>query len=82
MYEPWVKEIDLTAVEAEAASDPDHPNVPKLTEHSTKKARTGVAMIKIIQLERECLRRLFAAYLKDVAPDGTYMFVLVALCPD
>ena len=49
MYEPWVKTIDLGAVRVEAASDPDHPNVLKLTTHSTNQARTGVAMLKIIQ---------------------------------
>jgi hypothetical protein len=72
MYEPWVKSIDLAAVEGDTASDPDHPNVPKLTAQSTKQARTGVAMIKIIQLEQECLRQLFASYLNDTAFDGMY----------
>ncbi|KAH9160732.1 II DNA helicase [Lactarius sanguifluus] len=72
MYEPWVKTIDLKAVRVEASSDPDHPNVPKLTAHSTKQARTGVAMIKVIQQNEECLRRLFATYLNDQAPDGKY----------
>ncbi|KAH9014989.1 II DNA helicase [Lactarius pseudohatsudake] len=72
MYEPWVKTIDLKAVIVETASDPDHPNVPKLTKHSTKQARTGVAMIKVIQQNEECLRRLFATYLNDQAPDALY----------
>ena len=56
MYEPWVKSIDLSTIEVDTVSDPDHPNVPKLTNQSMKQARTGVAIIKIIQLEQECLR--------------------------
>ena len=71
MYEPWAKTIDLSAVDFDTVSDPDHPNVPKLTTHSTKQARTGVAMVKIIQ-QTECLRKLFATYLNDKAPDGMY----------
>ncbi|KAF8256917.1 P-loop containing nucleoside triphosphate hydrolase protein [Lactarius quietus] len=70
MYEPWVMKINCNAVEAEAVSDPDHPNVPKLTQHSKKQARTGVAMIKVVQLEQKCLRQMFAAYLNDVACDA------------
>ncbi|KAF8266826.1 P-loop containing nucleoside triphosphate hydrolase protein [Lactarius quietus] len=69
MYEPWVMKINCNAVEAEAVSDPDHPNVPKLTQHSKKQARTGVAMIKVVQLKQKCLCQMFAAYLDDVACD-------------
>ena len=65
MYEPWVKLIDLAAIEVDTASDPDHPTIPKLTTRSTKQGRTGIAMIKIIQLEQTCICQLFAAYLKD-----------------
>ncbi|KAH9011631.1 II DNA helicase [Lactarius pseudohatsudake] len=72
MYEPWVKSIDPAAVEVDTASDPDHPNVPKLTVHSTKQARTGIAMIKIIQREQECLRQLFADYLNDTSLDALH----------
>lgn len=71
MYEPWVKSINLAAVEVDTATDPDHPNIPKLTTHSTKQGRTGVAMIKIVQSEQECLRKLYAAYLKDETHEGT-----------
>lgn len=72
MYEPWVKSIDLATVEVDTVSDPDYPNIPKLTKHSTKQGRTGVAMVKIIQLKQECLCKLFAAYLKDNTADGRY----------
>ncbi|KAI9436004.1 hypothetical protein H4582DRAFT_2079138 [Lactarius indigo] len=72
MYEPWVKTIDLKAVSVETVSDPDHPNVSKLTTHSTKQARTGIAMIKVIQQNEQCLRRLFATYLNDQAPDALH----------
>ena len=72
MYEPWVKSIDLATIEVDTSSDLDHPNIPKLTKHSTKQGRTGVAMIKIVQLEHECLCKLFATYLKDNTADGTY----------
>ena len=50
MYELWAKSIDLAAVKVDTVSDPDHPNIPKLTVHSIKQARTSVAMLKIIQL--------------------------------
>ena len=73
MYEPWAKSIDLAAVKVDTVSDPDHPNIPKLTVHSTKQARTGVAMLKIIQLKQECLRQLFATYLKDTTFNGMYL---------
>jgi len=72
MYEPWVKLINLTTIEVDTALDPDHPTTPKLTSRSTKQGRTGIAMIKIIQLEQTCLRQLFAAYLKDETCDGKY----------
>ena len=55
MYEPWVKSIDLASIEVDTISDPDHPTVPKLTDRSTKRERSGIAMIKIIQLEGVCL---------------------------
>ena len=54
-------------------SDPDHPNIPKLTVHSIKQARTSVAMLKIIQLKQECLHQLFATYLKDMTFNGMYL---------
>ena len=74
MYEPWVKLIDLAAIEVDTATDPDHPTIPKLTTRSTKQGRTGIAMIKIIQLEQTCIRQLFAAYLKDETCDGKYSY--------
>ncbi|KAF8257111.1 hypothetical protein EI94DRAFT_1709581 [Lactarius quietus] len=69
MYKPWVKTIDLAAAAMDTASDPDHPTVSKLTDRSTKKEHSGVAMIKIIQLEQQCLRKLYASYLSDTTPD-------------
>ena len=72
MYEPWVKTTDLGAVRVEAVSDPDHPNVSKLTTDSTKHARTGVAILKINQQTEQCLQQQFATYLNDQAPDGMY----------
>ena len=73
MYEPWAKSINLAAAEVDTTSDPDHPNIPKLTIHSTKQAHTGVAMLKIVQFEQECLRQLFATYLKDTMSHGMYL---------
>jgi hypothetical protein len=29
MYEPWVMDIDLSAIYLGISGDPDHPNVPK-----------------------------------------------------
>ena len=57
----------------DTVSDPDHPNIPKLTVHSIKQARTSVAMLKIIQLKQECLRQLFATYLKNMTFNGMYL---------
>ncbi|CAA7268576.1 unnamed protein product [Cyclocybe aegerita] len=65
MYEPWVDLIDLSEINFDVDSDPDHPNVIKLSPQSKKRERLGVAMIKIIQLDEACLRALFAAYLRD-----------------
>ncbi|KAI9442063.1 P-loop containing nucleoside triphosphate hydrolase protein [Lactarius psammicola] len=70
MYEPWVMTIDLSTVGVDTVSDPDHPNIHKLTPHSTKQARTGVTIIKIVQLEQECLRQLYADYLNDTSIDA------------
>ncbi|KAN0135294.1 hypothetical protein V8E53_006859 [Lactarius tabidus] len=70
MYEPWVKTIDLAAVEVDTASDPDHPTVPKLTDRLKKKEHSRVTMIKIIQLEHECLCKLYVSYLRDTAPNA------------
>ena len=70
MYEPWVKDIDLTFPSINCTSDPDHPNVQKLTIHSKKRDRTGVAMVMIVQNEEECLRGLFGNYFNDQSPNG------------
>jgi superfamily II DNA helicase RecQ len=70
MYEPWVNEIDLSEINVPADADPDHPNVGELSRYSTKQARLGLAMIKIIQLDEVCLRLLFAVYLKDQSLEG------------
>lgn len=70
MTESWVKDIDLSALDfTPSESDPDHPNVAKLSKTSNKKDRTGIAMIKILQCE-DCLRDLFARYLADDTPEG------------
>jgi hypothetical protein len=70
MYEPWVMNIDLSTIKF-AFTDPDHPNVEKLGKNSTKQARTGIAMIKIVQSVDDCFRGMCADYLGDKAPDGT-----------
>jgi hypothetical protein len=79
MYEPWVKDIDLTAPNVNCISDPDHPNTQKLTIHSKKRDRTGVAMLSIIQNEQECLRWLFANYLDDQSLNGIAYLLNIAL---
>jgi hypothetical protein len=68
MYEPWVKDINLSALDF-TPSDPDHPNVAKLSKTSKKQERTGIAMIKILQCD-DCLRDMFAQYLADDTPEG------------
>ena len=71
MYEPWVMDIDLSTINFNF-TDPDHPNVEKLGKNSTKQARTGIAMIKIVQSVDDCLRGMYADYLGDKALDGTW----------
>ena len=71
MYEPWVMNIDLSAIKI-SSTDPDHPNIDKLGKNSTKQARTGIAMIKIVQLVDDCFRGMSADYLGDKTPDGMW----------
>lgn len=61
--------IDLSAIDF-VVTDPDQPNVAKLTKSSTKQARTGIAMIRIVQSQKECTRAMFANYLTDDSPEG------------
>ena len=62
--------IDLSTIKF-TITDPDHPNTGTLDKHSTKQARTGIAMIKIVQ-SADCVRGMFADYLGDKALDGTW----------
>lgn len=72
MYEPWVLKIDLSSIAGDA-SDPDFPNAGKLTKHSTKPARTGIAMVTLIQSEEICIRGFWADYLKDKSLTGALL---------
>jgi len=63
--------IDLSAIKFDV-TDPDHPNVEKLGKNSTKQARTGIAMIKIIQSADGCFRGMFADYLGDRTLDALH----------
>jgi hypothetical protein len=71
MYEPWVMDIDLSTINF-TFTDPDHPNVEKLGKNSTKQARTGIAMIRIVQSVDDCFRGMSADYLGDKAQDGMW----------
>jgi hypothetical protein len=62
--------IDLSTIKF-TVTDPDHPNIENLGKYSTKQARTGIAMIKIVQ-STDCFRGMFADYLGDKALDGTW----------
>ena len=73
MHEPWVQKIDCSVVDVDTLTDPDQPIVSKLSVHSTKQDRTGIAMIMIIQQDKKCLRELFANYLQDKSVDGELM---------
>ncbi|KAF8968077.1 hypothetical protein BDZ97DRAFT_1800730 [Flammula alnicola] len=79
MYETWAMFLDLNTVNVDLESDPDHPNVTKLAIHSTKKDRTGVGMLTIIQRTDLCLRLLFANYLVDTSLDAL-RFTSLACC--
>jgi hypothetical protein len=70
MYEPWAMTIDLDAAGVDFTSHPEHPNVSKLAVHSTKKDRTGGAILTIIQSVHLCLRALFARYLAEKSLDS------------
>lgn len=63
--------IDLSIIKF-PYTDLNHPNVAKLGKTSTKQAHTGIAMTKIIQSVDVCIRGMFAYYLGDKAPDGTW----------
>lgn len=76
MYESWAITIDLDNSAIDFTSDPDHPNVTKLSIHSTKQQRTGGAILTIIQSVEICLRILFAKYLADMSLDGTSVIFL------
>lgn len=69
MYEPWVLKIDLSSITGDA-SDPDFPNAGKLTKYSKKSARTGIAMITVVQSKEICIRGFWADYLKDKSLTG------------
>lgn len=76
MYESWAMTIDLDTAAIDFTSDPDHPNVTKLSIHSTKQQRTGGAILTIIQSVEVCLRSMFAEYLADISLDGTSAVLL------
>lgn len=65
LYEPWVKNTDISSLEKEL-NDPDQP-LQTLTKTSKKPERTGVAMYRLMQSD-DCIRRFFAKYLCDDAP--------------
>jgi hypothetical protein len=69
MYKPWVLKIDLSRIVRDA-SDPDFPNTGKLTKYSTKPARTGIAMVTVVQSKEICIRGFWADYLKDKSLTG------------
>ena len=64
-------DIDLSTIKF-AFTDPDHPNVEKLGKNPTKQARTGIAMIKIVQSVDDCFRGMYADYLGDKSLYGTW----------
>ncbi|KAF9555907.1 hypothetical protein CPC08DRAFT_642227 [Agrocybe pediades] len=72
MYEPWVMNIELTDDPVQYTSDPDYPNGGELGKHSTKNARTGTAMVKLIQSTETCIRKFWAEYLNDTSPAGMF----------
>ncbi|KAF7371288.1 II DNA helicase [Mycena sanguinolenta] len=63
MAEPWAYSASLDAVDPNS-TDPDRPIAGKLTKHSRKPARTGLAMIKYVR-SSVCLRELIRQYLGD-----------------
>ena len=64
-------DIDLSTIKF-TFTDPDHPNVEKLGKNSTKQARTGIAMIKIVQSVDDCFRGMYADYLGDKSLVGMW----------
>ena len=67
MYESWVMNINLSTITF-SVSNPDHPTVEKLSKTTTKRERTGIAMVNIIQ-SADCLCKMFTDYLGDKATD-------------
>jgi superfamily II DNA helicase RecQ len=70
MYEPWVKDLDLTTVPpAELEDDPDRPFTLSSSKRQPKSERTGCFCIHVVQ-STSCIRSTFARYLDDPSPEG------------
>ena len=70
MYEPWVKELDLSNIPAaKFAEDPDRPFIISSSKRQPKTERTGCFCISLVQ-SATCIRRLFADYLGDSSFEG------------
>ncbi|KJA21728.1 hypothetical protein HYPSUDRAFT_139978 [Hypholoma sublateritium FD-334 SS-4] len=78
MYEIWAIMVEPDA-SIDTTNDPDHPNVVKLEVHSSKRDRTGCAIIAIIQ-SIICLCLLFAQYLWDDSADATVFTTPYGCC--
>ena len=80
MYEPWVKKINLSAINF-PFTDHGHPNIEKLGKNSTKQACTGITMIKIIQSVDVCFSGMYTyyVYLGDKPLEGTWPIFLITI---
>ena len=66
LYEPWVLQVDIAAVKDRYGErEPDHP-ISRLSKTSTKRERTGVASIHLMQ-SKDCIQEIAAIYFNDWA---------------
>ncbi|KAF9525193.1 P-loop containing nucleoside triphosphate hydrolase protein [Crepidotus variabilis] len=70
LYEPWVLDINTSSLLDLSLIDPDYPNAGKLDKSSSKVARTGIAMIRMVQSTDCCIRTMWADYLGDKTPSA------------
>ncbi|KAF6745329.1 II DNA helicase [Ephemerocybe angulata] len=76
MYEKFALEVDLKAVDEEEKRtqdprrDPDRPVAGKLKPKASKKERTGIEMLRLVQHPEKCFRKVFADYNGDETPEA------------
>ncbi|KAJ7597960.1 P-loop containing nucleoside triphosphate hydrolase protein [Mycena floridula] len=77
-YDPWVLDIELSEFDSGDLDDPDRPR-RDLKKTSSAKERAALSSVRLMR-EHTCIRKFFADYLNDVAPDA--LIYLTGFCCD